>query len=215
MSQLHTFNFYISTEIRFNHTGFRISSDDIQQTFSNIKYGRTACILNYIGPTESICHVYSLPLAFTRLENISTHFPFIVFDTVTHLSAFDFVSFEHEFFMRISQAFPLLKHFTVRNRHMQHGNCDDNSLCLVIEFTYLISLNIMYAEKSYIEQFLLETKTRLPCLTHLKGDYRELKYVTMNFTRDAMRHNCFKVKRLIVDESLTFSKDFSQYFPSL
>ncbi|CAF1292405.1 unnamed protein product [Rotaria magnacalcarata] len=215
MTQLQAFNFYISTENPFNHTVFHISSDDIQQTFTNIKYGETACILDYIDGTRNICHVYSLPFTFTHLKNITTHFPFIVFDTVTHVSAFDSVPFEHEFFMRISQAFPLLKCFSVQNWQWQHGSCDENPLYLVIEFTHLISLDITRAHKSYIEQFLLETKTRLPCLTHLKVDYRDLKDVTKNFTRDATRHNCSKVNRLIVGESTTFSKDFSQYFPSL
>ncbi|CAF1073834.1 unnamed protein product [Rotaria sordida] len=144
MSQLHTFKFYISTETRINYSIFRISGDDIRQTFTNIKYGQTACIIDDFGEFGTTCHVYSLPFTFTRLEKITTHFPFTVFDTVTHLSVRDFVPFEHEFFMRISQAFPLLKCFSINNWQMQYRNCNDNSSYSVIEFTHLISLNMVY-----------------------------------------------------------------------
>ncbi|CAF1426302.1 unnamed protein product [Rotaria sordida] len=200
MSQLHTFKFYISTETRINYSIFRISGDDIRQTFTNIKYGQTACIIDDFGEFGTTCHVYSLPFTFTRLEKITTHFPFTVFDTVTHLSVRDFVPFEHEFFMRISQAFPLLKCFSINNWQMQYRNCNDNSSYSVIEFTHLISLNMV---------------TRLPRLTQLKVNYYDLKSVTMNFTRDETSHNCSKVNRLIVGKSITFSKDFHQYFPLL
>ncbi len=215
MSQLHTFNFYISTEILSIHSVPRISSNDIQQTFSNVKYGQTGCIIDYFGGFNTICHVYSLPFTFTRLEKITTHFPLIVFHTVTHLSAYDFVSFEHEFFMRISQAFPLLKCFSIENGRRQYGNCNDNPSYSVIQFTHLTSLDITRAHRDYIEQFLLETKTHLSCLTDLKVNYHDLKTVTMNFTRDATRHNCSKVNRLIVEESITFLKKVYQYFPLL
>ncbi|CAF4580153.1 unnamed protein product, partial [Rotaria sp. Silwood2] len=215
MSQLHTFNFYISTQTVSDYSRSRISSDDIQQTFTNIKYGQTGCIIDYFGAIGTICHVYSLPFTFTHLEMITTHFPFILFDSVTHLSVYDLIPFEHEFFMQISQAFPLLKCFSIENWQMQYGNYNDYSSYSVIEFTHLILLDIKRTKKNYIEQFLLETKTHLPHLTHLKVNYYDLKTVTMNFTRDAMRRNCSKVNHLIVEEPITFSKDIYQYFPSL
>ncbi|CAF3874928.1 unnamed protein product [Rotaria sp. Silwood1] len=215
MSQLHTFNFYISTETCIDYSRSRISSNDIQQTFKNIKYEQTACIIDYVGAVATICHVYSLPFTFTHLEKITTHFPFILFNSVTHLSVYDFIPFEHEFFMQISQAFPLLKCFSIENWRMQYDNYNDYSSYSVIEFTHLILLDLKRAKYNYIEQFLLETKTYLPHLTHLKVNYYDLKTVTINFTRDTMRRNCSKVNQLIVEEPITFSKDVYQYFPSL
>ncbi|CAF5158875.1 unnamed protein product, partial [Rotaria magnacalcarata] len=47
MPQLHTFKFYISTETNAIYSNLRFSNDDIQQTFINMKYGQTACIMDY------------------------------------------------------------------------------------------------------------------------------------------------------------------------
>ncbi|CAF4070429.1 unnamed protein product [Rotaria sordida] len=211
--QLHTFKYYISTETCTDYSKLRISNRDIQQTFTNIiKYGQTACIMDYYGACGTICHVYSLPFTFTHLYKITTHFPFIVFDTVTHLSVYDIVPFKHEFFMRINQAFPLLKCFTVENDGMQYWNYNDNPSHSIIEFTHLTSLEITCAHMYYFEQFLAKTNT---LLTRLKVKYNYLKTVTINFTREATRLNCSKVKQLIVEDSTVFSNDIYQYFPSL
>ncbi len=67
----------------------------------------------------------------------------------------------------------------------------------------------------YVVQFLLETKAHLLRLTELKGNYYNLKTVEMNFTKDAIRHNRSKVKQFIVQESIIFSKDVYEYFPSI
>ncbi|CAF1684565.1 unnamed protein product [Rotaria magnacalcarata] len=66
MPQLHTFKFYISTETNAIYSNLRFSNDDIQQTFINMKYGQTACIMDYYGACGTICHVYSLPFTFTQ-----------------------------------------------------------------------------------------------------------------------------------------------------
>ena len=55
----------------------------------------------------------------------------------------------------------------------------------------------------------------LPRLTELKVDYDHLTTVTTNFTRDATRRNCAKVKWLIVEKLTNFPKDVYQYFPLL
>ncbi|CAF2666240.1 unnamed protein product [Rotaria sp. Silwood2] len=221
MPQLHSFIFYISSENLTFDLVHRKSYDDIQQTFTNIKYGQTSCIIdNFNGGFKAICHIYSLPFIFTRLEKITTHFPTIVFDTVTHLSAYDVISMKHEFFMRISRAFPMLKHFSLENERSQtweggKWKLDQNSSYSIIKYPNIISLDIMHVDIDYVVQFLLETKTYLPNLTELKVNYYQLKSATMNFTRDATRSNCSKVKRLIVEVPRVFSKDVYQYFPSL
>lgn len=73
----------------------------------------------------------------------------------------------------------------------------------------------MNSHIDYVDQFLNETKTRLPRLTKLKVNYELLTIVTKNFTRDTTRLNCSKVKQLIVREILVHSKDFNVYFPQL
>jgi hypothetical protein len=222
MPQLHTFIFHISTMYNINESVHSLSNDDIQQTFPNIKYGQTACIIDYFTNSTAICHVFSLPFTFTRLEQITSRFPSIVFDTVTHLNVYDIVPLKHEFFMRISRNFPLLKCFSMTNYMSQSSiyeglgdiwESDENPSNSVIEYPHLISLDITDVHMDYIAQFLLETKTHLPCLAELKVNYKNLKTVTMNFTREAMRRNCSKVKRLIVEKYL--SKNALEYFPSL
>ncbi|CAF1082495.1 unnamed protein product [Rotaria sordida] len=99
MPQLQTFIFYISTEIKVCNLSHRKSYDDIQQTFKNIKYGPTGCIIDHSGTIPGRCHIYSLPFIFTRLEKISHQFSTIVLNTVTHLYVCDRISMQHEFFM--------------------------------------------------------------------------------------------------------------------
>lgn len=67
----------------------------------------------------------------------------------------------------------------------------------------------------YVDHFLNESKTHLPCLTELKVRFDDLKKVTENFTRDATRRNCAKIKRLIVEDLRDFPEDVYRYFPSL
>jgi hypothetical protein len=199
MPQLDTFIFYISTETLIHNLIYRKSNDDIEKTFTNIKYGQTVCIIYHCGMCEAICHVYSFPFSFTRLEKITTHFPNILFDTVTYLLAFDITSMKPEFFMQISQTFPMLKYLIIENRNVQSWNrnelkTDKNPLNSIIEYSHLISLDLLHANMDYVLQFLLETRRYLPHLTELKVDYGDLEVVTKHFTRDATRHNCSKVK---------------------
>ncbi|CAF4091213.1 unnamed protein product [Rotaria sordida] len=217
MPYLHTFNFYINTKVLLRFSNYRKFNDSIQQIFTNIKYEQTNCMV-YTFDYESICYAYSLPLRFTHLSRITNHFPNIGSDIVTHLYVSDCVPMKHEFFMRINQTFPLLKYFSLKNNCSQ-SLCfdlwisDENLSNSIIEYSNLISLDIMEADKDYIAQFLLETKTFLPHLTELKVNYDQLEIVTRCFTRDTMRRNCLKVKRLIVEKYV--SKHVFQYFPSL
>ncbi|CAF3436417.1 unnamed protein product [Rotaria socialis] len=220
MCELRTITFYISTEGMARDSVYRKSSDDIQKTFTNIKYGPTACFIDHFHKFEAICHVYSLPFTFTRLEKITTHFPNIVLDTVTHLLVFDITLMKHEFFMRISRAFPMLKRLTIVNTMIQSWNRnelkpDKNPFNSIIEFSHLISLDLRRANTDYVVQFLLETRTYLPCLTEFKVNYNDLVFVTARFARDATRRNCFNVKQFIFEKQIYYSKDIYQYFPSL
>ncbi|CAF1220393.1 unnamed protein product [Rotaria sordida] len=107
----------------------------------------------------------------------------------------------------------------MENKRRQSANLaelkdDENASYSVIEYSHLTSLDISHVHEDYVVQFLLETKTYLPRLTELKVNYDHLEIVTMNFTRDATRLNCSKVKQLIVINPKLYSKEFYQYFPS-
>ena len=66
----------------------------------------------------------------------------------------------------------------------------------------------------YVEQFLNETKTHLPCLTELNlSKYEDLRIVTNDFTRKETRRNCANVRRLITGYEIVGSKDYHAYFP--
>ena len=72
----------------------------------------------------------------------------------------------------------------------------------IVEYSHLTSLDLRYGHRDYVEQFLNETKTHLPCLTELAVVDVCLKTLTNNFTRDETRRNCVKIKRLFALGSL-------------
>ncbi|CAF3021557.1 unnamed protein product [Rotaria sp. Silwood2] len=221
--RLDTFFFYISTEIDIDALVHRLSDNDIQQTFINIDYHETACTVNYFK-SKAICHVFSLPFVFDHLENITNKFPSMTFDHVTCLTVTDEIPFNHNFFIRIAKAFPSMKYLCIHNVmsplcSFGQYKADNIQLYPVIEYPNLTSLDIVYVDNYYIEQFLLDTKTNAPRLTDIEVGYNQLKAVTVNFTRDATRHNCANVKRLIFEKRYSdypnYPKEFSLYFPSL
>jgi hypothetical protein len=219
MPRLYKFTFYISTETKLDHLVHYLSSDDIQRTFTNIGHQQVGCILNYFI-SSALCHVFSLPFMFNYLECIGNTFPSIIFGHVTELMVQDIVPFNHEFFVRIARFFPLLKNLCVINSKSQSQisdnlNSNHNQLYSIIEYPHLISLEILVSHIDYVEQFLDETKTHLPRVTKLIVNYDQLTIVTENFTRDATRLNCVKVKQLIIEKTLVHSKDFYVYFPLL
>jgi hypothetical protein len=219
MPRLDKFTFHIITDTREQHIVDYLSSDDIQQTFTNIGYQQVGCIVSYTGRT-GICQIFSLPFMRDYLHYVGNIFPFIVFRHVTSLALFDVVPFKHEFFIRIARFFPFLKNLDVFNRNSQSHSSDDlnsngNQLYPIFEYPHLISLALLGSHIDYIEQFLNNTKTHLPRLTQLEVNYDRLRIVTENFTRDATRFNCAKVKKLIIYQTLPLSKDFCTYFPLL
>ncbi len=220
MPRLRRFTFYIRTNNKIDDTTNRISSEDIQQTFANTNLHQMACIVDYFGTTKNICHVFSLPFTFARLENITNNLPSIIFRSVTHLALEDKVPFKHEFFIRIAQAFPLLESLSIRNIRPPFWRFGKRTLIgnesySIVTYPHLISLDMDCVNIHYVDQFLNQSKAYLPCLTELKIPYNELKSVTENFTRDVTRRNCANVKRLILKDSTVFSEDVHRYFPSL
>ncbi len=219
MPCLRKFTFHISVEVELHHLTHYSSNEDIQRTFINIGYQQVCCILNY-KINSVTCHVFSLPFAFYYLEDIGNTFPPIDFSRVRELEVYDEIPFKHEFFIRITCFFPLLKKLHVINFQPQSQMRDNlvsnnNELYSIVEYPNLISLCLRCSPIDYVEQFLNETKTHLPHLTKLRVGYNELRFVTKNFTRDATRRNCAQVKQLIIDKTIVHSKDFYNYFPLL
>ncbi|CAF1354061.1 unnamed protein product [Adineta steineri] len=221
MSQLRTFNYYFFTFIRLNQSVNHLSKDDILQTFPNIIYEQVNCMINY-GYNDIRYHVFSLPFMFDYLGFIDNVFPSIIFNHVIRLIVDDNIPFEHEFFMRIAWSFPLLKMLCIYNHLSQLTisnklSSNDNELrSTIIEFPYLISLDLEFTHDDYIEQFLNDKKTYLPHLTKLDITYYGLKNVTENFTNERTRLNCMNVKQLNITPKISIhSEDFYAYFPSL
>ncbi|CAM2729549.1 unnamed protein product [Rotaria socialis] len=150
---------------------------------------------------------------------IGTTFPNIVFNNVVELRVHDVVPFEHECFLRIAKAFPLLRKFYVSDLTSLSYNAkksSDNILSYqIVEYPYLTLLDIGRTNTTYVEQFLNETKTHLPCLAELRVGYDDLRIITEDFTREVTRRNCINVTRLITRRQIVGSKDFYIYFPLL
>ncbi|CAF4135444.1 unnamed protein product [Rotaria sordida] len=221
MSRLHTFNFCFCTFIPLDHLVDHLFKDDILQTFPSIIYQQVDCMIEY-QDVDVKYHVFTLPFMFDYLAYIDNTFPNIIFNHVIRLVIEDEISLEHEFFMRIVRSFPLLKILHVINLMPQSPisnelDSNDNELySTIIKFPYLTTLNLQYAHRDYIEQFLNDKKTHLPHLTKLTVGYYELKTATRNFTNDRTRLNCMKVKQLNMSPKMSIhSEDFYAYFPSL
>jgi hypothetical protein len=221
MPQLHSFTFYICTYVKTVDLSYKLSSEDIQQTLTNIGQQHVTSIVNYIQGGIAACSIFSLPFEFDYLKHLGNKFPNIVFTYVTFLLVEDTDPFKHEFFIRIARSFPLLKYLRIFNIESQvldglmTFSSDNCQLHSIIEYPHLTILDVKYAHRDYVEQFLNETKAFVPCLTEFGVCVYNLKAVTKDFTREETRRNCAKVKKLIVREPLVYSKDFWFYFPSL
>jgi predicted metallopeptidase len=193
-----------------------LSNEDIQRTFTNIGQQHVASVVNYNDPEQIVCYIFSIPFIFDRLEDIGNIFPNIIFNYVTYLLVQDVVSFNREFFIRVGRAFPLLKKFSIFNIESEEiSNLENSQSYEIAEYPRLIYLDILCANINYLEQFLNEKVTYVPCLEKLKVVYNNLRIVTNNFTREETRRNCAKVTQLLIRIPLVRPKDFYLYFPLL
>ncbi|CAF4142081.1 unnamed protein product, partial [Adineta steineri] len=206
MPQLRSFIFYICTYVEPAALSYKLSSEDIQLTLTNIGLQHVTSMINdcdgvvdYVHGVRAACSIFSLPFKFNYLRDIGNNFPNIVFNYVTCLVIQDIIPFEHEFFMRIARSFPLLKHLCIRNRESQKldslmaFSSDNCQLHSIIEYPHLTILDIKFSHIDYVEQFLNETKTFIPYLTELEFSFIDyLEAVTKDFTREETRRNCAK-----------------------
>jgi hypothetical protein len=188
MPQLHSFTFYICTYTNTVGLVHNLSSKDIQRTFINIGQEHVASIVTYIDPKQIVCSIFSIPFTFDRLDDIGNIFPNIIFSYVTYLLVQDVVPFNREFFIRVARSFPLLKTFRILNGDSQSlCNLNSSQSYEVAEYPYLTYLDMLCGNINYLEQFLNEGKTYVPCLTKLKVVYNNLRIVTNNFKREETR----------------------------
>jgi hypothetical protein len=135
-----------------------------------------------------------------------------MFDKVRALMMYDTRPFEHRFFKLISRCFPFLEELAVCNYQSQVEKQDSS---ITIIFPYLTDLNLKLAHMDYAEQFLVEKVVHVPRLLKLTIIYESLAMVTNNFTNDATRLHCSRLKILHTGGPFVQPENFRRYFPLL
>jgi hypothetical protein len=221
MSCLHTFDFNIITEIYGPGEEFLPTPDDVERALTERGY-KVKCYTDYTKFSKGQCHIYSLPFTMERIDTHSRKFPGGLFMTVRHLVAHDsYRPFEYDFFVRISQAFPLLNKLKIVNPNDQetrltHQQDEHEEISSIIEFSHLTILDVSNCDMDYAKQLLFDSEARLPCLNTLHIKYIFLEIITKNFTNNAARANCSKLQHIISDAPpMPHPENFYIYFPLL
>ncbi|CAF1179457.1 unnamed protein product [Rotaria sordida] len=218
MPYLNTFIFNIYSYIYFNDQINLLSNEDIQKTFKNFKYNKIISCVDYFPKVEiGQCHIYSYPYQLEHYDAITNNFSGGLFTCVRRILLFDERSFEHEFFIQISQSFPFLEKLTVVNQKQQNNKSfrtskNVNQNLSIIHYPHLNELDLTAVHIDYIKQFLFDTKTCLPNNVFLLIDYQLMKKVTRNFRRNTTRSNCNKLNTILFYRKLTFPEHFKDYF---
>ncbi|CAF4757639.1 unnamed protein product [Rotaria socialis] len=143
--RLHSFNFYLSTENNRNDLARYLSNNNVKQNYTNTRYQEVSNIVSFSVNTATH-HAFTLPFEFITLLGIGNIFPNIVFKNVSELSVYDVVPLEHEFFLRIAQAFPMLKRFYVTDlslhSHNSNKSTDNVEPLQIVEYRRLTFLDI-------------------------------------------------------------------------
>ena len=207
MARLNKFTFNICS-LRYVPVPVNIlSNEEIERLFEKFPNDRIISCTNYFPEKKhSHCRIYSYPYRLKRYDYIANNFPGGLFHSVTEVFLYDERPFEHEFFIRIAQSFPFVKHLSVSNKKPQKNKLpNDNEGFPVIEYLHLIHIDLINVHDDYIEQFLIDRKMSLPKNVSLSADFESLRRVTENFRRDATRINCNKVKYTCFDYSCGYN----------
>ena len=139
MSRHYSFNFYLSTKNNRNDSVHYLSNNDIKRNYMNIGYQEVSNVVCFAVDAATY-HVFTLPFEFVKLRCIGNIFPNIIFNNVIELWVRDVVPFEHEFFLRIAQAFPLttLHHYHIMRRNHLTTSNHIESLNILILFHLLL-----------------------------------------------------------------------------
>lgn len=197
------------------------SNEEIQHTFINFINNTIITCINYFPDYGTAqCHIYSYPYTMTHYICITNNFPGGLFECVREVSLFDERPFEHEFFIRIAQAFPYVKKLSVNNwkaqkyKQCRKANVDDQDFSIV-KYPHLIKLILYCVHVDYVEQFLDNTKTFISNNVSFFVDYLPLRKATHNFTRSEMRINCSKMSDICILGEFNNSEHFKAYFPNV
>ncbi|CAF3720841.1 unnamed protein product [Rotaria sp. Silwood1] len=218
MPQLNILTFNIRSTVRLHNQINLLSNEDIQYTFNDFQNNQIITCVDYFSEIErGQCHIYSCPYELKEYHKITNNFPGGIFKYVREISLFDQRPFEHDFFFQISQSFPFMKKITLINEKPPSDQRprkleDDNEHLSIITYPHISELNLIEDHDDYIEQFLVDTKTCLPNSVYLSVDYKVLKTVTQNFTRNTTRVNCTKLCSLGLIGKYRIPKYVKQYF---
>ncbi|CAF2592417.1 unnamed protein product [Rotaria sp. Silwood2] len=219
LPRLNKFVFNIQSIISLQDEIHLLSNEEIKRTFTSfIDSGIISCVDYFLKEKTGQCHVYSYPYTLKHYHNITNNFPGGLFKCVRQISLCDERPFEHEFFLRISQSFPLMKKLSVSNlkrpKYKQHRKLKNkNEDFSIIKYHHLTELELTIVHKDYVELFLDHRRTCLPNNIFLIIDYRPLRKATHNFNREVMRINCAKLIRLSIYDEFEISQQLKNYFP--
>ena len=148
-------------------------NDGIQHTFKDFEDYQVVSYFHYF-PEAKITqyHIYSYPYYMDSLHRLTNSFPGGLFEFVHKVYLFDEQPFEHEFFIRIAQAFPYLKILMMKDDSPQkYKQCSQSSEnhqnFQVITYPHLNHLILFSSHEHYLEQFLDNNKTCL--LNYIKN----------------------------------------------
>ena len=213
LTKLKQFIFYIHSIVSIRDLVYLPSNEDVQHSFRNFKDYPVISYVDYFPEEKRYhCHMYSYSLisTLTYYNDISNNFPGGLFKSVRQISLYDERPFEHEFFLRIAQWFPLLQELTLHNKKPQKN---ENQEWSTIEYSHLKKLDLVRVDESYVEQFLLNTKTNLSNYVEIFLAYESLRNITYQFTRNATRTNCAKIKSLLLSNGPEYFQRPKDYFP--
>jgi hypothetical protein len=215
MPRLNKFDFSIITTV-FNKN-IKIDlvlNEKIQDSFIGRGYGQVdSHVQTNAMKNAGQCHIYSLPYQFEEFIYLNNSFQGGMFNKVRSLMMTDMAyPFERNFLQMISQDFPSLEELSIFNYEPQENKQLSSAL---IRFPHLLVLDLTGAHTDYVEQFLFHKITHLPRLLNLIIRYESLAIVTNNFTNNAARLNCAKLKCIAMSEPFVRPENFDQYFPLL
>jgi hypothetical protein len=211
MLSLNQFTFHIHSTIFLTNPINLMSNEDLQQSFLDFPQREIISYVDYFPEIkEGQCHIYSYPYQWNEYHKITNNFPGGISKYVRILSLYDQQPFEHEFFIQISNSFPLMKKLTINNQTAQ-----TNKLCKhssIAKYIYLAELCLTDAHDDYIEEFIIDTKTDLPNDLRLLVEYGGIKRVTERFTNSRMRNNCKKLHSIGLMGTYRIPKYVKEYF---
>ena len=215
MPQLNHFGFNILSHVPFDNLDYLPSNADIQKTLNDLIMSR---IDFFPSISRGQCHIYSYPYKIPYYNYVTNNFPGGLFKHVYEVSLHDERPFEHEFFLRIAQSFPLMKKLTLYNKESQknkqcYGSKRNDPDLSLVKYPHLTELYLDASHDDYVEQFFLDTKMSLSNNISLHISYESLQRVTNHFTREATRINCGKVAHLYMFGGFKGTKELKDYCP--